>query len=83
MHVAFVRVTDHAGLDWMAAVAVPRATILADVSRLVELVVVVGVLPGPRLIAFGPTILVTTRSGRPGEDSRCRSSPESRSMRNT
>ncbi|MEG2580551.1 diguanylate cyclase domain-containing protein [Comamonas sp.] len=44
VHVAFVRVTDHAGLDWMAAVAVPRATILADVSRLVELVVVVGVL---------------------------------------
>lgn len=44
LHVAFVRVTDHAGLDWIAAVAVPRATILADVSRLVELVMVAGAL---------------------------------------
>lgn len=44
VHVAFVRVTDHAGLDWMAAVAVPRATLLADVARLVEWVVVAGAL---------------------------------------
>lgn len=44
LHVAFVRVTDHAGLDWIAAVAVPRTTILADVSRLVELVMVAGAL---------------------------------------
>lgn len=42
LHVAFVRVTDNAGLDWMAAIAVPRATILADVSRLVEWVLVAG-----------------------------------------
>ena len=44
VHVAFVRVTDHAGLDWMAVVAVPRATLLADVSRLVEWVLVAGAL---------------------------------------
>ena len=44
VHAAFVRVTDHAGLDWMAVVAVPRATLLADVSRLVEWVLVAGVL---------------------------------------
>ena len=44
IHVAFVRVTDEAGLDWMAAVAVPRATILADVSRLVEWVLIAGAL---------------------------------------
>lgn len=44
VHVAFVRVTDHAGLDWMAVVAVPRATLLADVSRLVEGVIVAGAL---------------------------------------
>lgn len=42
IHVAFVRVTDAAGLDWMAAVAVPRATILADVSRSVEWVLLAG-----------------------------------------
>jgi diguanylate cyclase len=44
LHVAFVRVTDHAGLDWMAVVAVPRATLLADVSRLVEWVLIAGAL---------------------------------------
>ena len=44
IHVAFVRVTDDAGLDWMAAVAVPRATILADVSRSVEWVLMAGAL---------------------------------------
>ena len=42
VHVAFVRVTDPAGLDWMAAVAVPRATILASVSRMVEWVLIAG-----------------------------------------
>lgn len=44
IHVASVRVTDHAGLDWMAVVAVPRSTLLADVSRLVEWVIVAGAL---------------------------------------
>ena len=42
IHVSFVRVTDEAGLDWMAVVAVPRATILSDVSRIVEWVLVAG-----------------------------------------
>ena len=44
VHVAFVRVTDHAGLDWIAALAVPRASILADVSQLVEWVMAAGAL---------------------------------------
>lgn len=44
VHAAFVHVTDHAGLDWMAVVAVPRATLLADVSRMVEWVLVAGAL---------------------------------------
>lgn len=44
VHAAFVRVTDHAGLDWMAVVAVPRATLLAGVSQLVEWVLVAGAL---------------------------------------
>lgn len=42
LHAAFVRVRDAAGLDWIAAVAVPRATILADVSQVVIWVLVAG-----------------------------------------
>ncbi|WP_284336824.1 sensor domain-containing diguanylate cyclase [Comamonas sp. NoAH] len=41
-HVAFVRVDDRAGLDWIAAVAVPRASLLADVVHLVKWVILVG-----------------------------------------
>ena len=53
IHVSFVRVTDEAGLDWMAAVAVPRATILADVSRLVEWVMAAGALCLALALAIG------------------------------
>lgn len=44
VHAAFVRVRDEAGLDWIAAVAVPRATILADVSRMVRWVFIASAL---------------------------------------
>lgn len=44
IHVASVRVTDHAGLDWIAVVAVPSSILLADVSRLVEWVLAAGAL---------------------------------------
>jgi len=56
VHVAFVRVTDDAGLDWMAAVAVPRATILADVSRSVEWVMIAGALCLILALAIGMRI---------------------------
>jgi diguanylate cyclase (GGDEF)-like protein len=42
LHAAFVRVFDEAGLDWIAVVTVPRATLLADVSRLVQAVLILG-----------------------------------------
>ena len=44
IHAAFVRVTDNAGLDWMAVVAVPRATLLAEVTRSVKWVLIAGAL---------------------------------------
>lgn len=42
LHAAFVRVHDDAGLDWMAVVAVPRATLLADMNSLLFQVAAAG-----------------------------------------
>ena len=42
LHVAFVRIRDTAGLDWIAGVALPRATMLEDVSKLVIWVLLAG-----------------------------------------
>lgn len=42
--VAYRRVLDDAGMNWVAVVAVPRAAMLTDVSNLVEMVTVVGLL---------------------------------------
>lgn len=53
LHAAFVRVRDNAGLDWMAVVTVPRATILAEISRLVEWVLVLGGLSLLLALAIG------------------------------
>lgn len=40
--VAYRRVLDNAGMNWVAVVAVPRTTMLADVSNLVEMVTAAG-----------------------------------------
>jgi hypothetical protein len=42
--VAYRRVLDGAGMNWVAVVAVPRTAMLADVSNLVEMVTIAGVL---------------------------------------
>lgn len=42
--VAYRRVLDNAGMNWVAVVAVPRTTMLADVSNLVEMVTAAGLL---------------------------------------
>ena len=41
--VAYRRVLDQAGMNWVAVVAVPRAAMLSDVSSLVEMVTAAGV----------------------------------------
>ena len=51
--VAYRHVLDEAGIDWMAVVAVPRATMLEDVSSIVEVVTLAGALATALALIMG------------------------------
>lgn len=57
VELAFDRVRDDAGLDWIIAVAVPRSDFMQDVTTNVKRTVVIGVLGSLIAVALGLSIL--------------------------